>query len=350
MQKTRIGVIGAGWWAVENHIPVLQTRPDVEVVGICRLGRDELRKAQERFQVPYATEDYKELLALQGLDGVIVSSPHHLHFEHARAALERGIHVLCEKPMTLYRKEAKCLADLVGLHRLHFVIPYGWNYTDYAAAGREVVRQGEIGQIEHVLCHMASALRDLFSGTGAWFASEAFFQPEAKTWSDPRQGGGFAHGQLTHALGLLLWITDLEAAEVFALTKSSTSSGVDLSNAITCRFRSGATGMLGGAATMPPRSTYQVDIRVFGTQGMMLLDIERPRLEVRRTDGRHRSVPVNHPPGEYQCVEPLHRFIDLIQGKPVENRSSASLGARVVAILDTALRSVRSGQAEVVEN
>ncbi len=127
MPKTRIGVIGAGWWAAENHIPVLQSRQDVEIVGICRLGREELRKAQERFGIPYGTEDYKELLALKGLEGVVVSSPHHLHFEHASAALERGIHVLCEKPMTLLASEANRLAGLAQSRHLHFLIPYGWS-------------------------------------------------------------------------------------------------------------------------------------------------------------------------------------------------------------------------------
>src|SRR5580658_6173364 len=101
MRKVRIGIIGAGWWAVEHHIPVLQGFPEVEVAGICRIGSKELRSLQDRFGIPFGTEDYRELLTLSDLDGVVVSSPHHLHFEHARAALERGLHVVCEKPMAL---------------------------------------------------------------------------------------------------------------------------------------------------------------------------------------------------------------------------------------------------------
>src|SRR6266446_9785081 len=172
VSKTRIAVLGAGWWAAENHIPVLKSRPDVEIVGICRLGREELRKARERFGIPFGTEDYKELLAIENLEGVVVSTPHHLHYEHAAAALEKGLHVMCEKPMTLHALEARNLANLARSRHLHFVIPYGWNYTDIAAKARDLIRQGEIGEIEHVLCHMASPLRDLFSGTGAWFAEE----------------------------------------------------------------------------------------------------------------------------------------------------------------------------------
>jgi len=347
MSKTRIAVLGAGWWAAENHIPVLKSRPDVEVVGICRLGREELLKAQEHFGIPFGTEDYKELLALENLEGIVVSTPHGFHYEHAAAALEKGLHVLCEKPMALHASEARKLAALAQSHHLHFVIPYGWNYTEYATKAKDLIQQGEIGEIEHVLCHMASALRDLFSGTGAWFAEEAFFRPQKKTWSDPAGGGGFAHGQLTHALGLLYWITNLQPNDVFCFSRTS-ESGADLYDAISCRFTNGATGMMGGAGTMPPRSTYQVDLRIFGSQGMLLLDIERPRLEVRRNDGRNSLIPLKAQPGEYSCVEPVQRFIDLIQGKTTENCSNASLGADVVATLDAAGRSAKSGRVEAI--
>lgn len=343
MNKVKVGIIGAGWWAAENHIPVLQSFDDVEVAAVCRLGEQELANLQTRFQVSYATEDYLSLLALPGLRAVVVSSPHHLHYAQASAALKRGLHVLCEKPMTLHSAEALELAALAEAGKLHFVIPYGWNYTDFALEARDRIRDGAIGDIQYVHCHMASALRDLFSGQTPWFATEAFFQPASATWSDPAIGGGFAHGQLTHALGLMYWITGLKPVEVFAMIGNS-ETGADLFNAIACRFHQGATGMLGGAATMPPRSAYQVDIRVFGTAGMLLLDVERPRLEIRRNDGSHFVMNTTYAPGAYACVQPLRTFVDLVKGLPVENRSPAELGVRVVQTLATAFESAKTKQ------
>lgn len=346
-EKLKVGLIGAGWWATENHIPVLQRFGDVEIAAICDLGKEKLRRIQEKFDIPFVTEDYRELLAPDRVQAVVISSPHHLHVEHASAALEKGFHVLCEKPMALSASEARWLLALVEERKLHFVIPYGWNYTDHAAEARRLVQRGEIGTLQHVHVHMASALRDLFSGEGTWFAEAAFQKPASETWSDPVRGGGFGHGQLTHALGLLFWVTDLEPARVFALIGAS-KTGADLFQAISCRFKNGATGTLGGAGTMPPGSTYQVDLRLFGSEGMLLLDIERPRLEVRRNDGRHISIPVTSAPGEYRCVEPLRTFVDLVQGKPAENRSSAALGVRTVELLDAAFRSARKGKMEEV--
>src|SRR2546421_7004122 len=101
----RIGVIGAGWWAVANHIPALLANPAVELVGICGLESDQLRRVQAQFNIPFATNSYTELLAHADLHGVVVSSPHTLHYEHARAALERGCHVLVEKPLATTARE-----------------------------------------------------------------------------------------------------------------------------------------------------------------------------------------------------------------------------------------------------
>jgi len=347
LSRIRIGIIGAGHWAVENHIPVLKAFEDVEVVAVCRVGKEDLRRVQRKFDIPFGTENYRELLALDHLDGVVVSSPHHLHYEHAAAALASGRHVLCEKPMALASAEARRLVSIVEAKQLHLVIPYGWSFADYAAEARKWIMNGAVGKIQHVLCHMSSALRDLFSGEGAWFAAESFFVPEMETWSNPAKGGGFAYGQLTHALGLLFWISNLEPVEVFAFLGPS-KTGVDISNAITCRFSNGATGMIGGAGLNPPGCPDQVDIRLFGSDGMMLLDIERPRLEIRRYDGSNFSLTMNHEPGGYSCVAPLRVLIDLISGKTVENPASAQLGARVVEALDATFRSAKSRKMENV--
>ncbi len=347
MTNVRIGIIGAGSWAVENHIPVLRSFPGVEVVGICGLGAERIRRVQDRFGIPFGTEDHQELLFQGQLDGVVISSPHHLHFGHSVAALEAGCHVLCEKPMATSAKQAWHLANLAKERNLHFLIPYGWNYAEFAGAAKAKVGAGQIGRIEFVHCHMATALRDLFSGTGAAWAKGAFLEPQVETWSNPASGGGYAHGQLTHALGLLLYITGLEIEKIFALTGAS-PTGADLYNAATCRFKGGAIGVVEGVGTQPEGSTRQLGLSIFGSEGMLLLDIERPRLELRRNDGQNFSMPLTDDDTRYQCIEPLRTFVALMRGETVENRSNATVGARVVEVLDALLRSAQTGREIVV--
>jgi predicted dehydrogenase len=346
MGQVKIGVIGAGWWAAEHIVPVLQSHPNAKVVGACRLGKPELEQLRERFKIPFVTENFEELLD-QNLNAVVVSSPHNFHYQHAKAALDRGLHVLCEKPMVLHAEQARDLASEAKAKALHFLIPYGWNYMDISIRAKEIIDRGEVGTIEHVHCHMASPHRDLFNGQPTWWAEHSLFQPLASTWSDPATGGGFLHGQLTHTLGLMFYLTDLQPAEVFALT-ANFDSGADRSNSISCRFTNGATGNFGGTATMPPRSTYQIDIRIFGSEGMLLLDVERPRLELRRKNETGETIALKMSPGEYTCVEPYNTWIGLIRGESRENRSSGAVGVRVVEVLDAAVRSAKSRSLEAV--
>src|SRR5262249_59134538 len=109
--KVRLGFIGAGWWATANYIPLLAARTDVELAGVCRLGRDELTRVKERFGFPFATEDAADLVR-QPLDAVVVTSPHTLHYEHAWLALEQNLHVMVDKPMCTRGEHARELVRL----------------------------------------------------------------------------------------------------------------------------------------------------------------------------------------------------------------------------------------------
>src|SRR6187401_3138357 len=129
--KVRLGFLGAGWWATANHMPLLAARDDVEMVGVCRLGADELRRVQQTFGFRFATEDAAELVRHPDLDAVIVSSPHTLHHAHAKLALERGLHVLCEKPMCTRADEARDLVRLAREKNVHLMVPYGWHYKPF---------------------------------------------------------------------------------------------------------------------------------------------------------------------------------------------------------------------------
>lgn len=346
-KKVRIGFIGAGWWATTNHIPLLAQHPEVELAGVCRLGQEMLQTIKEKFNFPFATEDYHELLAQQ-LDGVVVTSPHHLHYEHARAALAAGCHVMVEKPMTLKGVEAWELVNLAAERNLQIIVPYGWHYKPFVQQAKTWLDEGVVGNIEYVLCHMASPTKSLFGGGGAppsqWTPTIA--APDPATWQAPAQGGGYAHGQITHSSGLMFWLTGLRAQEVSA-RMTRPNSQVDMYDAATVRFTNGALGNISGAATLPDGSKFQVDVRIFGDQGVLLLDVERERVEVRRHDGDNRSLTIPPNAGDYECDIPPQRFVELIQGRGV-NASPGEVAARSAELIDAMFQSAAQGGQPVV--
>ena len=355
-EKIRLGFIGAGWWATANHMPILAQRDDVEMTAVCRLGKTELQQVKEKFGFHFATECAEELVAFPGLDGVVISSPHTLHLEHAKMALERGLHVLCEKPMCTRGDHARELVRLAEERNLHLLVPYGWHYKPFIQKAKSWIDEGRVGKIQYVLCHMASPIRELLRGnrfltdstTGQ--ASGVLFEPDPKTWADPKiAGGGYGHAQLSHSTGMLFWLTGLMPQSVYALM-TTPDSQVDVYDAISVRFEGGAIGTVSGAGTVPPvgAAQYQVDLRIFGTEGLMMLDCERARLDLRRHDGTQEQFALPADAGSYVCDGPPNNFADLLTGKCKQNHSPGEVALRSVLLLDAAYRSAASGHAEKV--
>jgi len=353
MKKARVGFIGAGWWATANHMPLLAAREDVELTAVCRLGREELERVRERFGFRTAYEDYQAMLREVELDCVFVVSPHTLHFEHAQAALERGLHVLCEKPMCVRAEEARELVRLAEEKGRHLLVPYGWHYKPFIQEAKRLLDAGRIGAVEYVLCHMASPIRRLLTGAqteelAGGQAGALLFAPDPRTWADPQvAGGGYGHAQISHSSGMLFWLTGLRAAQVYA-QMAAPGARVDLYDALSVRFESGAIGTVSGAGTVPEGNGFQVDLRLFGSEGMLLLDVERERLELRRRDRDDLALFPERGAGDYSCEGPPANFIDLVLGRTETNHAPGWAAARSVELLDAAYRSVISGCPELV--
>lgn len=346
-RRARIGLLGAGWWGCQVYIPQLLDHPDVELVAVSRLERDDLEAIQGTFGIPAGYVDHNELLERERPDAVVVCSPHIAHYEQARAALEAGAHVLVDKPMTTRADHARSLVGLASERGLKIILPYGWNYKDFTRKAARLMQDGRVGTVRHVVCQMASPTADLFGGQGLMETADHMYRPSHSTWADPDKAGGYGWGQLSHALGLLFRLVDLAPQTVFALGGKS-PTGVDYYDAVAVRLSGGATAAISGASTVPKQCGNQLDIRVFGTEGMLLLDVERERMELRRNDGDDVVLEVPEGAGAYQCVEPVSRLADIAFGRDRELEAPGIVGMRAVEVLDAMYRSMASGMAEGV--
>ncbi len=346
-KKARIGVIGAGWWGVEVYVPALIDHPDVDLVAVNRRNQEALEKITKTFDIAKGYTDYRDMLSTEDLDAAVIVSPHPVHYEQAMAALDAGAHVLVDKPMTTSAVDARSLVARAVEKGLEIVVPYGWNFKDFTREAARLISSGEIGDVRHVVCQMASPTRDLFGGEGLVETEGHMFRPPNSTWAEPDKAGGYGWGQLSHVLGLMFRVTGLEPAEVYAIGGLS-PSGVDYYDAATLRCTNGASVALSGAATVPKQCGYQLDIRVFGTEGMLLLDIERERMEVRRDDQRDTVLDIAEGAGAYQCVEPIARLAEICLGTAVENEAPGWVGQRAVEVLEAMYRSLASGKVEKV--
>ncbi|HEV3403442.1 MAG TPA: Gfo/Idh/MocA family oxidoreductase [Gaiellaceae bacterium] len=350
MAKLRLGVIGAGSWAVASHLPnFAKRRDDVEFVGVCRKGPELLAKIKDEWGFQMASEDYRDVIDA-GLDICLVASPHGLHYEHAKAALGAGAHVLCEKPFTVEPEHAWDLVRTAEGKGLHLLLSYGWNYRPWVREAKRLMVEHGVGEIEESALQMASVTRELLANLAAYPGASPEAVPEEATWTDPRNGGGYGQAQLTHALGVALWLTGLRGEAAFALTKAVLEAPVEHHEAAVIRYDNGSIGtMAGGSCHLDAGGNrHQLEFRAIGSEGQLAIDLERDYLWLWRSDGVEVKPELEEGAFLYDCDGPPNALVDLALGKEVENCSPGELGARTVEILDAAYRSAASGQLEHV--
>jgi predicted dehydrogenase len=344
-RRVRLGVIGAGVWATTSHLPAIAGRRDeVDLVAVCRPGRNEVDAVGREFGFAVATEDYHEALDA-GLDACIVSSPPSLHHEHARAALEAGCHVLLEKPVTFHAWEAWDLVDLARRGDRHIVISFGWNYLPTYLAASELLDRHGIGEIRALSVHMDSGILELLTGTSLSSTGDPKDRADTSTWTSRAvSGGGYAQAALPHALAVALGLCGLRPRRVYALGGGG-NDGIELYDAMTVGFEGGAIGTVSGMAHHAGATLrHEVEVRLFGSKGQLHLDYFRDLVRLWSSEGGEMRPAIPAEAGLYDCTGPPNTLIDLALGRPVVNHSPGELGAVTVEVIEAAYVSMASGQ------
>jgi len=147
-KAVRVGIIGAGSIARYAHIPGYQTQQDsVELVALSDIVPGRAAALAQEFHVPRAYDSVAEMLAKEKLDAVSVCSPNCAHKENTLAALNAGLHVLCEKPMAMSLAEAREMAQAARKAKKVLQIGLHWRFTSEAQALKRFIVAGELGDI-----------------------------------------------------------------------------------------------------------------------------------------------------------------------------------------------------------
>ncbi|MDX2111854.1 MAG: Gfo/Idh/MocA family oxidoreductase [Verrucomicrobiota bacterium] len=176
MAKTlKIGLIGAGGimrWAHLN--PGWTSIPDIDIVAVADINRASAEKLATEFKIPQVFTDYKDLLKVEGLDAVDICTPNNLHAPCAIAALQAGLHVLCEKPLATTVKEVKQIAAAAEKAGKLLMTAQHMRFDKPALAIKQWADGGNLGEVYH-----ARVLAIRRNGL-----------PTAPTFIDPKLSGG----------------------------------------------------------------------------------------------------------------------------------------------------------------
>lgn len=162
MERIKVGVIGTGFIG-PAHIEALRRLGTIDVVGLAECSEDIAQAKAEALGVERHFGDYKELLKQEEIQSIHICSPNYLHYEMAKAGLEAGKHVVCEKPLAISVLEAEELVELAEEKGLVNVVNFNIRYYPLMRQLRLMMDMGDIGEI---LAVQGSYLQDwLFHAT-----------------------------------------------------------------------------------------------------------------------------------------------------------------------------------------
>jgi predicted dehydrogenase len=344
-QRIRLGMVGGGSGAFIGAVHRIAARIDDHyefVAGALsstpeksRQSGAELGLAPSRIYDDFKSMAIREARLKDGIEAVSIVTPNHMHYPAAKEFLQRGIHVICDKPLTSNLADAKKLLKVAQQSDALFILTH--NYTGYPMVrqAREMVKNGELGEIRLVqMEYPQDWLSEPIEQTG---------QKQAAWRTDPKQSGaGGSTGDIgTHAYNLGCFVSGLEGEELAADVHTFVKGRQLDDNAhVMMRFKGGAKGML-WCSQVAPGHENGLKVRVYGTRGgiewvqadpnyLWYTELGKPKTLITRNGagagpaaGRVSRVPSGHPEGYLEgfatiYTEAAKAIIAKRNGKPVD--------------------------------
>jgi len=344
MEKIKLGMVGGGEGAFIGEVHRIAARMD-ERFQLCAgaLCSDPERSLKSALDLGLPEDrsysDYKEMAISEsqrddGINFVSIVTPNHLHHPIAKAFLEVGINVICDKPMTMNSEEAQELIDISESSDLIFAVTYNYSGYPLIREAREIIKKGELGSIRIIKVeYIQDWLTEPIEKTG---------QKQASWRVDPKKSGiGGSIGDIgTHAFHLAHFVTQQLPNKISAdLSCFVEGRELDDNAHILMRYESGAKGMI-WSSQVAPGNENNLKIQIYGEKGGLIWQQENPNELIlnllnqpsrRLTRGssfvgdqsaRLTRIPAGHPEGYLEGFANIYRevadeFSAKISGKPI---------------------------------
>lgn len=339
-RKLRMGMVGGGRGAFIGTVHRMAATLDNKVELVCGAFSSDPQKSRDSGKDWFIPEDrsygsYQEMFDRekklpegQRMDFVSIVTPNNMHFPVCKAAIERGFHIVCDKPMTFDLKEAKDLEAMVRKSGILFGLTH--NYTGYPMVkeARAMVRGGQLGKVRKVVVEYPQGwLSTLLESSG---------QKQASWRTDPKRAGASSCiGDIgSHAENLTEYITGLKITELCAdFTTFVPGRQLEDDGNILIHLEGGAKGIL-FASQISAGEENPLKIRIYGEKGGIHWQQEEPNTllikwadkpwETRRTGGgygflsaaalHNTRIPSGHPEGFIEAFANVYRnFADTLR-------------------------------------
>ena len=263
----RVGVVGLGKMGL-SHQAMINVHPDVTVTAVCDATGYVLDVLNKYTGVRTFT-DYETMLRDAELDAVLIATPSRLHVEMVRAALERNLHVFCEKPFVLDPRDGEELTRLAAERGLITQVGYHYRFVGAFQEVKRLLDQQAIGQVTHV---MAEAY------------GPVVLRPKGSTWRTQRsEGGGCLYDYAAHPINLVNWYFGAPESVGGTVLNSIFSKETDDEVYGTLYFADGMSASVSVNWSDESHRKMSTKLTMWGTEGKITADRQEVQVFLRDT-------------------------------------------------------------------
>jgi scyllo-inositol 2-dehydrogenase (NADP+) len=265
----RIGIVGTGKMGL-SHFAIASALPDTSVVAVCDTSRYVLSVLEKYVGVRTFTR-YEEMIDEVRPDAMIIATPTSTHFECAKYALERDIHLFVEKPLTLSPRESLALAELAVRRQRVNQVGFHNRFIGTFQEARRLLRAGALGKVSNI--------------HGSAFG-QVVVKEQNRTWRATKsEGGGCLHDYASHVIDLMNFLVGPPARVQGASMQAIFSQNVDDTVSAVFAYPGDASGMLEANWSDDSYRKMTTTVTVHGRAGKLVVDRQELKLYLRESHG-----------------------------------------------------------------
>jgi predicted dehydrogenase len=318
VRQLNIGVIGLGEIGAIHCESLLQI-PQAKLLAVADIDEAKAKQiAKQTGAQPY--QDYKELLARNDIDAVIIATPDHLHKEPCIAAAKAGKHILVEKPLAMTLEDSEAILGAVQKANVKLMVGFTLRFLPQYQHAKAGIEKGELGKLISLFARRTNLISQAQRLKG-------------------RTGVLFFLG--IHDFDVLRWMVGAEAKEIYCISAKHDRSSytVEDETFTTIRFENGVIACVHIGWCIPEGHPTGFDFKldITGTNGLLNLDMVRQGVE------KHVAGHTSYPPMASPLITEDRSFVDAVlynKNVPVTGED----GLKAVQITLAALESIKTGR------
>jgi len=331
----RLGIIGYGIMG-RLYARIISESPRAKLVAVTSKSERSLHAAKETYGVP-VFQDVEEMLDRVPLDAVYIATPDPIHTEFALAALNRGIHILLEKPMTMSLDEAKAILETARNAGVVGTMRFGNRFSPPFLKMKEAVSNGQLGEIVQIHARLNDRI---------------YVPTEMISWADQTTPAWFL---MSHLLDLVWWLVGKRPKRVSATgtRKILAARGIDTYDVVQAlvEYEDGVVGTFEAGWVLPNSMPSMVDLKVdlVGDRGASFVETLNQTVRIAGETYTYPGIMMVEVGGRLQgyLIYIFDQFLDAVEGKgpnpvPLED------GVLNVATLEAIHRSLHTEHWEEV--